>query len=70
MKVKKLVKRYKDEFIRLYCDDGTWIIKRVPELAPRHLEAKIKSYWIGNRKQMGEEDRPILCVQLKKGYII
>ena len=70
MKVKKLIKRYKDEYIRIYYDDGKWIIKRIPELAPRHLEAKIKNYWIGNMKQIGVEDKPVLCVQLKRRYII
>jgi len=69
MKVKKLIKRYNGEYIRLYYDDGRWIFKRIPELSPSHLEAKIKSYWIGNMKQINDEDKPILCVQLKKGYI-
>lgn len=70
MKVKKLIKRYKGDYIRFYYDDGRWIVKQISELMPRHLEAKIKSYWIGNMKQMHEEDKPILCVQLKRGYII
>lgn len=65
MRVKKLIKRYKEEYIRLYYDDGRWIIKQIPKLEPQYLDAKVKSYWIGNMKQIEAEDKPILCVQLK-----
>lgn len=65
MKVKKLIKRYKDEYIRLYYNDGRWIFKRIPELEPKYLQAKVKSYWIGRMEQEHGEFKPILCVQLK-----